>query len=129
LQYRIKIFVARVMADNTRMLDVFDESGFKMTKRYDEGVYIITFDLEKLEEFTKRKEQREHIASTEGMRRLLYPKSAAVIGALRDQNSVGGKVFSNLLYSNFGGTIYPVQSEGLIHQWGIVLPFSETDSR
>lgn len=106
--YRINRFVAQVLRENTRMLRVFEESGFIMTKRVHEDDYELTFDLDQQEEFSKRQAFREHIARSAGMRRMLYPKSIAVIGASRDPESVGGKVFRNLLYNNFGGTIFPV---------------------
>ncbi len=108
LSYRINKFVASVLHENTRMLRVFEESGFAITKKIHEDTYELTFDLEQQEEFSKRQALREHIARSAGMRRMLYPKSIAVIGASRDPESVGGKVFRNLLYGNFGGTIFPV---------------------
>ncbi len=108
LRFRIKRFVARVLPENIRMLEVFEESGFMITKRVTEGAYEIIFNLEEQEEYSKRQAYREHIARSAGVRRILYPKSVAVIGASRDPGSVGGKVFRNLLFGNFGGTIFPV---------------------
>lgn len=107
-KYRIKRFVARVLPENTRMLEVFEESGFSITKRIDEGAYELLFNLEEQEEFSKRQAYREHIAFSAGVRRILYPKSVAVIGASRNPESVGGKVFRNLLFSGFAGTVFPV---------------------
>jgi acetyl coenzyme A synthetase (ADP forming)-like protein len=107
-KYRIRRFVARVLPENTRMLEVFEESGFSITKRIYEGAYELTFNLEEQEEFSKRQAYREHIAFSAGVRRILYPKSVAVIGASRDPERVGGKVFRNLLFSGFGGTVFPV---------------------
>lgn len=107
-RYKIRKFVAHVLPENTRMLSLFEESGFLLTKRINEGRYEIIFDLEKQEEFSKRQERREHTARSAGMRRVVYPKSVVVVGASRDPESIGGKVFRNLLYSNFSGTIFPV---------------------
>ena len=107
-KYKIRKFVAHVLPENTRMLSAFEESGFKLTKTVKEGRYEIIFDLEEQEEFSKRQERREHIARSAGMRRIVYPKSVVVVGASRDPESVGGKVFRSLLYGNFSGTIFPV---------------------
>lgn len=107
-KYKIRKFVAHVLPENTRMLSAFEESGFKLTKRVNEGRYEIIFDLDEQEEFSKRQERREHIARSAGMRRIVYPKSVVVVGASRDTESVGGRVFRNLLYSNFSGTVFPV---------------------
>ncbi len=113
LKYRIKKLVAHVLPENTRMLRVFEESGFNIVKRMHEGFVEITFDLEHQEEFSKRQEVREHIARSVGIRRMLYPRTVAVIGASRDPDSVGGKVFRNLLYCNFGGAAFPVNPKSM----------------
>lgn len=106
--YRIKRFIAGVFTENTRMLELFDESGFKINRELIEGVYQITIDLEEQEEYVKRQAMREHIARSAGVRRLLYPRSVAVIGASRDAQSVGGALFRNLLNNGFTGTVFPV---------------------
>jgi acetyl coenzyme A synthetase (ADP forming)-like protein len=108
LKFRIKKLVAHVLPENTRMLRVFEESGFAMTRKMHEGFIEITFDLEHQEEFSKRQALREHISRSLGMRRMMYPKTIAVVGASRDPESVGGKVFRNLLYNDFGGAVFPV---------------------
>ncbi len=108
IKFNIKRFVARVLPENTRMLEVFDESGFKLVKELEEGAYEITIDLEEQEEFSKRQAYREHIARSAGVRRILYPKSVAVVGASRSAESVGGAIFRNLLQGGFTGTIFPV---------------------
>ena len=108
LKFRIKRLIAHVLPDNIRMLRVFEESGFSLTKRMHEGFFEIVFDLEHQEEFSKRQAVREHLARSLGMRRMMYPRTIAVVGASRDPESVGGKVFRNLLYHNFGGAVFPV---------------------
>ncbi len=113
LKFRIKTLIAHVLPDNARMLRVFEESGFSMTKRMHEGFFEITFDLEHQEEFSKRQALREHISRSLGMRRMMYPKTIAVVGASRDPESVGGKVFRNLLYTNFSGAVFPVNPKAV----------------
>ncbi|MGC2062620.1 MAG: GNAT family N-acetyltransferase [Thermodesulfovibrionales bacterium] len=107
-KYRIKRFIARVLPENTRMLEVFEDSGFSVTKRIYEGAHELIFNLEEQEEYSKRQAYREHIARSAGVRRIFYPKSVAVIGASRDPERVGGKVFRNLLFAGFSGVIFPV---------------------
>ncbi len=107
-KYRIKRFIARVLPENTRMLEVFEDSGFAITKRIYEGAYELIFNLEEQEEYSNRQAFREHIARSAGVRRIFYPKSVAVIGASRDPERVGGKVFRNLLFAGFSGVIFPV---------------------
>ncbi|MDO8282586.1 MAG: GNAT family N-acetyltransferase [Thermodesulfovibrionia bacterium] len=107
-KYRIKHFIARVLPENTRMLEVFEESGFSISKRIHEGAYELIFNLEEQEEYAKRQAYREHIAGSAGVRRIFYPRSVAVIGASRNPERVGGKVFRNMLFAGFSGVIFPV---------------------
>ncbi len=106
-------FIARVLAENTAMIEFFDDSGFKITKRYEDGIYHYLIDLTHLEEFTKRQAYREHIARLAGVRQLLFPRSVAVIGASQDSNKVGGSVFHNILKSGFTGMVFPVNQRTL----------------
>ncbi len=106
--YRIKRFVALVLPENTRMLALFDQSGFKTTKKFSDGVYHISINLEQQEEFAKRQAAREHIARTAGVGTFLYPHSIAVVGASRNAESVGGALFHNLLSTNFNGPVFPI---------------------
>ncbi len=107
-RWGIKRFVASVLPENTKMLQVFEDSGLPVTQVLEAGVYAITLDLEEQGEFTRRHERREHIARAAGVRRLLAPRSVAVIGASREPRSVGGAVFRNLLSGGFTGTLHPV---------------------
>lgn len=108
LRYGIKVFTARVLPENTRMIEVFEESGFRISKIFQEGAYSIILNLEEQEEFEKRQAYREHIARSAGVKKLLYPRSVAVIGASRDPGTVGGAVFRNILRSGFTGTVFPI---------------------
>ena len=107
-KYRIKRFIAHVLPENTKMLEVFEDSGFAITKRIYEGTHELIFNLEEQEEYSKRQAFRQHIARSAGVRRIFYPKSVAVIGASRDPERVGGKVFRNLLFAGFSGVVFPV---------------------
>jgi acetyl coenzyme A synthetase (ADP forming)-like protein len=119
VRYKIRRFMAQVMPENTRMLEVFEESGFTIEKKIHEDAYQIIIDLEVQEEYARRQAYREHIARSAGVRKMLYPRSVAVIGASRDPESVGGKVFRNLLNSGFGGTVFPVNPKST-SVWGVL---------
>lgn len=111
LECGIVRFTAKVLAENTAMLEVFEESGFKTGKRMNEGVYDITIELKDHEEFEKRRAWREHVARSSGARKILFPKRVAVIGASRNPESVGGAVFRNLLRDGFQGIVLPVNPQ------------------
>jgi acetyl coenzyme A synthetase (ADP forming)-like protein len=107
-RYRLRMFVANVLPENTTMQEVFDESGFRISKKLQDGLYHYSMDLREQEEFTKRQAFREHIARSAGVRRLLHPRSVAVVGASRNPESVGGAVFRNLIHGGFQGPVFPV---------------------
>ncbi len=46
--------------------------------------------------------------STEDISHLFYPKSLAIVGISRRENSLGKNLFDNLLASGYNGSIYPV---------------------
>src|SRR3990170_301211 len=54
LGYNITVFRAQVLDENTRMLEVFDESGFRLKKSMSDGVWHIAIDLKDQEEYSKR---------------------------------------------------------------------------
>jgi acetyl coenzyme A synthetase (ADP forming)-like protein len=108
VKFKIERFVGGVLPESSRMLELFDESGFKITRQLAEGVYQITIDLAEQEEYSKRQTYREHIARSAGVRRLLFPHSVAVVGASRDPKKEGGAVFRNLLNSGFNGPVFPI---------------------
>jgi acyl-CoA synthetase (NDP forming) len=56
----------------------------------------------------RRFEEREERAASAALRKLLAPRSVAVIGASRRRGTVGGELFHNLLAAGFTGPVYPV---------------------
>jgi acetate---CoA ligase (ADP-forming) len=101
-------FVADVLPENRRMLEVFRESGFPtdMTGTSEGiGVRLSTgLSLETLARF----EERERTAAAAAVRHFLEPASVAVVGASRRPESVGGTVLESIVRSGFDGPVYPV---------------------
>lgn len=103
-----RTFIASVLPENTRMQDVFEHCGLKVSRRFEDGLYLYSIDLTEIDEHAKRRSGREHVARSAGVRHLLYPKSVVVVGASRDPRSVGGGLFRNLLSGGFQGIVFPV---------------------
>jgi acetyl coenzyme A synthetase (ADP forming)-like protein len=104
----ITTFVAEVLPENARMLEVFRESGFPTRLRVEPGAIVVEFPTELSGAARERFEHREQIAAAAAVRALLHPASVAVIGASRRRGTVGGELFHNLLEGNFAGPVYPV---------------------
>ena len=102
----INRFVATTMSSNLAMLDVFEQAGFRITESVDQGDVMVSLTLDdRADEAILRRDGRANAAS---MRRVLAPKSVAVIGASRRPGTVGHALLQNLLAGGFTGTVYPV---------------------
>jgi acetate---CoA ligase (ADP-forming) len=105
----IETFEAVVLSENRRMLGVFRQSGFPVQTRYEWDNVTATFPTSLTPQALARFEQREELASASALRRVLYPRSVAVIGASgQPGGGVGAAVVRNLLSYAFRGSIYPV---------------------
>ena len=107
---------AIVLPENRRMLDVLRQSGFPVQTRYDWDNIEVTFPSSLTAEALARFEQREELASANALRRVLYPRSVAVIGASEKPGAVGTAVVRNLLAAGFPGPIYPINPAGGVIQ-------------
>lgn len=104
----IETFVAEVLPDNRRMLDVFRESGFPMQVRRAPDDLRIELTTALTREALERYEERERLSAAAAIRHFLEPASIAVVGASRRPGSIGGQTLRNLLRSGFEGPVYAV---------------------
>src|ERR1051326_4629097 len=104
----VETFEAVVLAENQRMLQVFRESGFPVKTHLDGTTVQVLFPTSLSPEALARFDQREETAASNALRRFLYPRSVAVIGASRDPAAVGAAVVRNLVGSGFCGPVYPI---------------------
>ncbi|MBV9547313.1 MAG: GNAT family N-acetyltransferase, partial [Chloroflexi bacterium] len=104
----ISTFEAFVLPENRRMLGVFRRSGFPARMTFQGDTVAVQLPTSLSADGLARFEQREEAAAANAIRRILYPKSVAVVGASRDPRSVGAAVVRNLLASQFPGVIYPI---------------------
>jgi acetyl coenzyme A synthetase (ADP forming)-like protein len=101
-------FQADVLGDNNRMLEVFAKSGFRVKRSTEAGTVHLSFPTGETEESRQASEMREWHAAAESIRKLLHPRSVAVIGASRSRGKIGGALIANLKRSKFTGSIYPI---------------------
>ncbi len=104
----VEVFTAEVLPDNYRMIQVFRDSGFDVRVRSVPGLLLVESPTTLTPDALRRFEEREEQAASAAMRRVLAPRSVAVIGASRKRGTVGGELFHNLLASGFTGPVYPV---------------------
>ncbi|WP_370892185.1 GNAT family N-acetyltransferase [Janibacter sp. GXQ6167] len=110
-EHNITRFEAEVLPQNRKMLNVFSEAGYEVSRRFEDGVVMVHFDIEPTERSQSVAFAREHRAEAISVRSLLRPSRIAVIGASRRERAIGHQVFKNILDSGFTGDVVPVNPE------------------
>ena len=101
-------FRAFVLGENRRMMRVFRNSGYELTRTMDSGVFTVDFPTTESETSLAVEADHEKRAVAASLLPLFFPRSIAVIGASNDASSIGGKLFNNILAEGFVGPLYPV---------------------
>ncbi|GAA3614035.1 bifunctional GNAT family N-acetyltransferase/acetate--CoA ligase family protein [Marihabitans asiaticum] len=104
-------FEAEVLPQNRKMLGVFSEAGYEVSRRYEDGVVMLHFDIAPTAQSLSVRFAREHRAEAASVRALLHPRSVAVIGASRRERAIGHQVLAHVLDTGFTGAVYPVNPE------------------
>jgi acyl-CoA synthetase (NDP forming)/GNAT superfamily N-acetyltransferase len=104
-------FEADILFENQQMMNVFRDAGFESHQVLDGGSYHVQFPVTGQAVVRERAELRERTATANSVARLLRPRVVAVVGASRDETSVGSLIFRHLLENHFSGTAYPVNNQ------------------
>lgn len=104
----IERFRSHLLADNHVMMRVFRAAGYGVERDVEDGIFTITFPLEETDGTAAVKDEWERRESVKSMMPLMAPQSVAVVGASRDPETIGGRLFSNLINGNFSGPVYPI---------------------
>lgn len=99
---------ADVLPDNTRMLNVFKNSGFQVHQVWDSGAVHLELPVTGAAAVKERVELRERISVAASLVPLLRPRVVAVIGASRREGQIGNMAFRHILAGGFAGTVYPI---------------------
>ncbi len=110
----IDSFRAFVLPENRQMMRLFRNSGYELSRTIDEGVFTVDFPVLESEDSLEAAYQYEKRAIAASLLPLFFPKSIAVIGASSDADSIGGKLFHNILYQGFAGPLYPVNPKAKV---------------
>ena len=101
-------FEAEVLTENSRMMSVFQDAGYRIEREIEGGSARLTFAIEPTEQSVEVMRAREHRAEAQSIARLLNPRTVALVGASRTPGSVGHTVLRHILGGNFAGPVYPV---------------------
>lgn len=101
-------FTAEVLPQNRKMLAVFSDAGYDVTRHVEDGVVEVGFDIEPTDRSKAVAMSREHRAEARSMHALLHPRVIAVIGASRRRDSIGSQLLDRLVEAGFAGQVHPV---------------------
>ncbi|MCU0577967.1 MAG: GNAT family N-acetyltransferase [Desulfobacterota bacterium] len=101
-------FQAVTHADNRRMLEIFQNSGFPLHQQTSQGLVDIELSVLPGEDSVTRSELRDRVYTTASLRPFFRPNAVAVIGASRKETSLGFMVVESLMTNRFQGPVYPV---------------------
>ncbi|KAB7742426.1 GNAT family N-acetyltransferase [Nostocoides sp. F2B08] len=104
-------FVAEVLPQNRKMLAVFSEAGYNVTRRFEDGIVSVSFDIAETEASVAVRTAREHRAEAKSMSSILTPRSIAVIGASTNPDAIGHLVLRNIVENGFTGSLAAVNAK------------------
>src|SRR5450631_3095099 len=104
-------FVADVLPQNRKMIQVFTEAGYEVNYHFDDGVIAVAFTIEPTEQSQAVRMAREHRAEALSLRSALFPESIAVIGASRRVDSIGHQLLTNIRAGGYKGRVHAVNIE------------------
>ena len=98
-------FVAEVLPDNSRMIQTFRDAGYRVVSEYEEGVLQLEFSIDPTDTAIGVMMGREHRAEAASIEKFFKPRSVAVIGASRRQETIGQALVRNLVTGDFTGRV------------------------
>ena len=106
-------FVADVLPQNRKMIQVFTDAGYEVSYHFEDGVIAVALQIEPTEQSQAVRLSREHRAEALSVRSVLFPDSIAVVGASRRADSIGHRLLQNILAAGFNGRVHAVNTEAL----------------
>ncbi len=106
-------FVADVLPQNRKMIQVFTDAGYEVSYHFEDGVIAVALQIEPTVQSEAVRLAREHRAEALSVRSMLFPDSIAVVGASRRADSIGHRLLQNILAARFNGRVHAVNPEAL----------------
>jgi len=101
-------FVAEVLAENRRMIQVFIDAGLPYRMTTDGPERHVEISLTEDDTFAAAVDERDRVADVASLTKVLRPQGIVVVGAGRRPGSVGHAVLVNLLDAGFTGRLTAV---------------------
>lgn len=105
-------FSAEVLPQNRKMLNVFTDAGYEITREFEDGLVMVHFNIDPTDRSRGVMEAREHRAEAKSIAELLAPKVVAVLGSAENWERTGNKVLNTLVEGGFTGKVYGINDAG-----------------
>lgn len=104
----VRRFVAEVLPENTRMIEVFQHAGYTATTAREDGFAALSFDITPTASSLAVTHAREQRAEANSVARLVRPRSVAIVGASRNPMSIGYAVARHVVDGGFTGPVVAI---------------------
>ncbi|MGH3333598.1 MAG: GNAT family N-acetyltransferase, partial [Nocardioidaceae bacterium] len=104
----VEKFIAEVLPENQRMIQIFREAGYHVAGGFEDGVMRFEFPISSTDTSINVMLSREHRAEAASIQRFFNARSVAVIGASRRQDTIGQTLVRNLVLGDYTGRVYVV---------------------
>ena len=107
----VRRFLADVMPENDAMLGVFRAAGFRTMLKVEDGVARFEISTTATPSALSAADDRDSQAEERSLRRLLLPRSVAVVGARQDGTGLGHAVLRSIVDNGFRGEVQVIHPE------------------
>jgi len=111
---QVHAFTAETLPENSAMLRVFTDAGLGVRRRLVDSVIELTMPIPRapalgeVSTYVDAVAHRESMSDVESLRPLLHPQSVVVVGASRQEATVGRSILRNIVTGGFSGRVYAV---------------------
>lgn len=109
-------FRGDILRENRRMQNVLRDAGLEPAFASVDGAVETNFRVVPSERFLEAFDEQDREAAVAALSTVFSPASVAVIGASRDPDAIGGRLFDNLRRGRFSGAVYPVHASADVVQ-------------
>lgn len=102
-------FTAEVLPQNRRMVKVFADAGYTVSRAFDDGVIVVEFPIEPTEKSVAVMERREHRAEAASIRRFLQPERVVLVGSAARLR----RLVHTIQGAGFRGALEVITTDGL----------------
>lgn len=104
----VERFVAEVLPENQKMIAIFREAGYQVARGFEDGVMMFEFPIDPTDTAIGVMLDREHRAEAASIELFFNPRSVAIIGGSKRQDTIGQALVRNLVLGDYQGRVFVV---------------------